>query len=112
MTFTLTGFKEGNGLRRFVFQGTAADRSRTTVVVGADVSLARKHDIRLQELPLICLRLLESLDTEGLVSPITLTEDHMTAIQTAARSAAEKKPHKPPRRPSPETGQAWRTGRV
>lgn len=112
MTFTLTGFKEGNGTRRFAFQCVAADRSRTAITVDADVSLARKHDIRLQELPLICLRLLESLEGEVPVSPITLTEDHMTAIQTAARTAAEKKPHKAPRRPSPETGQAWRTGRV
>lgn len=108
MTITLTGFSQGDGLRRFVFQCIGADRARTNVVVRADVSLARKHEIRLQELPLICLRLLESLENERLVGAITLTEDHMIAIQTAARSAAEKKPQRPPRRPSPEAGQAWR----
>lgn len=111
MTFTLSGFKEGNGFRQFVFQCAASDRTKTTVVVAADVNLARKHEIRLQELPLICLRLLESLDQDRLAGPVTLTEDHMTAIQTEAHSAAEKRSHKPPRRPSPAVGQAWRTSR-
>src|SRR5947199_3791078 len=83
MTFTLSGFKEGDGLRRFLFQRVDTDRSKSTVIVRADVSLARKHDIRLQELPLICVRLLESLGAEVPLGPITLTEDHMIAIKTA-----------------------------
>lgn len=111
MTFTLTGFEEGSGVRRFAFQCVAADRSKTNVIVDADVSLARKHQIRLQELPLICVRLLESLDGDGLASPITLTEEHMSAIQAAARLASEKRPHKAPRRPLAGTGEAWRNGR-
>jgi hypothetical protein len=79
-----------------------------TVIVRADVTLARKHEIRLQELPLLCRQLLESIREGGLVGAVTLTEDHMIAIKAAARSAAEKKPHKAPRRPSPAVGQAWR----
>lgn len=108
MTFTLSGFTEGNGLRRFAFQCVGNDRSRRMIIVRADVSLARKHDIRLQELPLICLRLLESFEDESIAEAITLTEDQMIAVQTLARNAAEKKVRKPPRRPSPEVGQAWR----
>jgi hypothetical protein len=108
MNFILAGFNENAGIRQFAFNCVAADSSRSTVIVRTDVSLARKHEIRLQELPLLCLRLLESIEQEGLDSAITLTEDHMIAIQTAARTAAEKKPHKPPRRPSQAVGQAWR----
>jgi hypothetical protein len=109
MTFTLSGFREGNGLRRFVFQCVAAGGAKSTVVVGADVSLARKHEIRLQELPLICVRLLEGLDDQALAQPITLTEDHMIAIQAVAREAAEKRSQKPTRRPSALAGHAWRS---
>jgi len=99
MTFTLTGFSDKNGVRRFAFDCHAADRSRTTVFVGADIGMARKHEIRLQELPLICVRLLESLRDDALTSPVTLTEDNMIEIQTAARSEAERRSHKAPRRP-------------
>lgn len=115
MTFTLAGFAEGGGLRKFVFRCTRADRSHSTVMVRADVSLARKHEIRLQELPLICVRLLESLGEGELVGPITLTEDHMIGIQKAARAAAEKRTWKPaPRRPAnanPNVGTGWRAAR-
>lgn len=109
MKFTLSGFKERNSFRQFAFECAGAGHPKTTIIVAADVGLARKHDIRLQELPLICLRLLESLDEERVAGPITLTEDHMIAIQTAALSAAGKRSHKPPRRPSSLAGQAWRT---
>lgn len=109
MMITLAGFKEGGGLRRFAFQCVGADKSKTTVIVRADVNLARKYDIRLQELPLICVRLLETLSGDQLAGPITLTEDHMVAIQAAARAAAEKRAaQRPPRRPTSAVGQAWR----
>lgn len=112
MTFTLTGFEEGKGgVRRFAFQCVAADRSKTNVIVDADVSLARKYQIRLQELPLLCVRLLESLDSEGLAGAITLTEERMNVIQAAARLAAEKKPRNAPRRPLVTAADSWRDGR-
>jgi hypothetical protein len=110
MNFTLSGFKERDGLRRFAFQCVGANDAKTTVIVRADVALARKHEIRLQELPLICVRLLESMSADELAAPITLTEDHMIAIQTAARSAAEKRAQKPTRRPTPIARQPWRSG--
>ena len=112
MNYTLATFKERSGIRQFLFNCVAGDRSTTTIIVCADVALARKHDIRLQELPLICLRLLESIEDGNLTPAITLTEDHMIAIQTAARDKAEKKPHHPPRRPSPAVGQAWRNTQI
>ena len=107
MEFILVGFNENAGVRQFAFDCIHADRSRQKVTVRADVTLARKYQIRLQELPLLCRRLLESIPEGGLKTAITFTEDHMVAIQTAARSVPDKKPHKAPR-PSPLTGQAWR----
>jgi len=106
MSFTLAGFDEGEGLRRFAFERVGAGNATTRVVVRADVSLARKHNIRLQELPLICARLLQSLGTDPPAGPITLTEEHMIAIQNEARAVAEKR-RKPPRRPHREPGRAW-----
>jgi hypothetical protein len=109
MTYTLTGFKDGDGLRRFSFQCLDAERAKSIVIVGADVSLARKYEIRLQELPLICLQLLENVDLAESTEAITLTEDRMIEIQLAARDAAGKKTRKTQRKPSPAVGQAWRT---
>ena len=108
MNFLLTGFKEGQGSRQFTFDCVAADRSRKTVIVGADMAMARKHEIRLQELPLICVRLLESLADGGLNATITLTEAQMAAIQAETRESLNRKPHRPTRPKSPNTGEAWR----
>jgi hypothetical protein len=105
MSFTLAGFDEREGLRRFAFEHIAGN-NRTTVVVKADLSLTRKHDIRLQDLPLICARLLQNLGTETPAGSITLTEEHMIAIQAAARAASEKR-RKVPRRPHREAGRVW-----
>jgi hypothetical protein len=107
--YTLTGFKDGDGLRRFSFQCLDAERAKSIVIVCADVSLARKYEIRLQELPLICLQLLKGVDPAESAQAFTLTEDRMIEIQLAARDAAAKKARKPPRKPSPAVGQAWRT---
>lgn len=107
MEVLLVRFHQANGTRRFMFDCIGADRSRTKVIVSADVALARKYDIRLQDLPLLCRRLLDTVAEGGLPGSIALTEDNMIEIQKAARNAAEKKPHKPPR-PSPMVGQAWR----
>ena len=74
--------------------------------MSADVNMARKYSIPLQELPLVGRRLLETVGEDRLQPAITLTEAHMVAIQAAARKVPEKKA---PRRPSPLAGQAWRT---
>ena len=110
MDFLLVGFKEGSDVRHFRFECVGPDRLRRTVVIHADMALARKHEIRMQELPLLCRRLLESIDEGEITDAVTFTEDHMISIQTAARAAAEKKP-KLPQRPSSATGWAWRNPR-
>lgn len=108
MRFTLSGFTERNGFRRFAFDCVSSEAEKSAVIVGADVNLARKHDIRLQDLPLLCLQLLESLGAEMPGEGITLTEERMIAVQTTSRAVAEKKIRKPPRRPGAPAGQAWR----
>jgi hypothetical protein len=111
MEFLLAGFTEGKGIRHFRFECLAPDRTRRTVVVHADTALARKHEIRIQELPLLCRRLLQSVDAGDVTDAMTFTEDHMILVQSACLAAAEKKP-RPPMRPSPATGQAWRNTKL
>ena len=59
MQFTLTGFTQDSGCRVFAYDGVGEDRVRIKFTVSADLSLSRKYGIRLQELPLMCLEILE-----------------------------------------------------
>ena len=60
MVFALMGFTNELSLRRFTFELAGSGPPRTTVVVVADMTLVRKYEIPLQELPLLCVRLFES----------------------------------------------------
>lgn len=102
-----SGFQDAAGVRQFAFDRIADDRSRTRLVVTADMTLARKYDIRLQELPLLCRRLLDESGAEHPGQPISLTEQHMAAIRATVRAGAEKKPRQPTS-VSSNTGRAWR----
>jgi hypothetical protein len=108
MTYTLSGFTDGDGVRRFAFQRAGVGGEKTRITVGADINLARKYEIRLQELPLICLQMLESCGDGALAEPITLTEDRMITIQTTSRALAEKKIRKPAGVNLTTAGKAWR----
>ena len=59
MNFLLNGFSSALGFRVFEFEGVAADKSRTDFSVRADLALIKDFGIRVQELPLLCRRLLE-----------------------------------------------------
>ena len=63
MQFILTGFTQETGFRVFAFEGIGAQRIRTEFTVKTDLELIRKYGIRVQELPLLCRRLLEREDT-------------------------------------------------
>ena len=109
MEFVFTGFRQNNNFRHFAFEGIAEDRTRTQFVVGADLMLIRKYQITMQELPLICLRLLEA-SPDG-PNTITFTEENMQAYatnRTLAREvlAAKRKPVRRP--PTANLGSAWR----
>jgi hypothetical protein len=104
MQFTLTGFTQDAGCRVFAYEGTGEDRLRIKFTVRADLALSRKYGIRLQELPLMCLGILErssAAGEEGAPEPahaLTFTEEamiHYADDCEATRVAAAL------RRPSP-----------
>lgn len=107
ISYIFTGFRQADAVRQFAFDCVVDDRPSGRVTVGADLSLARKYHILMQDLPLLCRRLLETGD--GL-SPVSLifTEADMAAVQTAATKAVVYR--KPQKRATDTTrpGQAWR----
>jgi hypothetical protein len=93
MVFALTGFTNELSLRRFTFELAGSGPPRTTMFVVADMTLVRKYEIPLQELPLLCLRLLESrtADTNGTV---VFSEEEMIEYanrREEAKNLAEQK---------------------
>lgn len=108
MNFVFTGFRQANAVRQFAFDCVADDKTRTTITVGADLALARKHEILLQDLPLLCLRMLELKEHQASAATVTFTEANMIAVEAAVKLAKAEK--KAPRRPVPseKIGQAWR----
>ena len=101
MQFVLTGFKQHMGFRVFAFEGVGADRSRTAFTVQTDVALSRSYGIQLQELPLLCRKLLDRCDEGQEQRTFTYTEEDMRLFandRAAARDAAKHK-RRPPRRP-------------
>lgn len=98
MQFTLTGFKQDMGCRVFGYEGTGDDRVRIKFTVRADLALSRKYGIRLQELPLMCLGILERSSESGITADaqraLTFTEDamiHHAEECVSARTAAALK---------------------
>lgn len=109
MQYILTGFTHDMGFRVFAFESVGDDRVRTPYTVRADLSLVRKHGIRIQELPLLCQRVLEQRDGTDTKRAFTYAEADMSirADMCAAEAAAQKR--KPPRRPlGTNVGAAWR----
>jgi hypothetical protein len=95
MVFALMGFTNELSLRRFTFELVGSGPPRTTVVVVADMALVRKYEIPLQELPLLCVRLLESWTADA-DSTAVLSEKEMIEHANRRREAktlAEQKRH-------------------
>jgi hypothetical protein len=110
MEYVLTGFQQDNNIRRYAFQGIAGDRTRVDFTVNVDLSLIRRYEISVQELPLLCRHLLEGQLPEQ-DHTVTFTEDDMrghASTRAAAQLAADqKKVHRRP--PSGRVGEAWRS---
>ena len=109
--FTLIGFSQEGSIRHFAFQCRNDDRSHSDFTVDADTNLIRRYGISLQELPLLCRRLLEETLPVTPGSALTFAEDrmqrHANERQASERIAEEKK--RPPRKPnSNNLGEAWR----
>lgn len=98
VAYILTGFKQDLGFRVFSFE-RAGTEPRSTSTVRADIGLARKHGILMQELPLLCRAVLEHGTDDGAVRSQTYSEEAMQACVGARRMqrelAARKKLSKP-----------------
>lgn len=77
MNFLLTGFSSDLGCRVFAFQRIGENNSRTAFAVRADLASLKDFGIRIQELPLLCRRLLEDLDVAEKEHLLTFTREHM-----------------------------------
>jgi hypothetical protein len=99
MQFVLTGFRHDAGSRVFEFEGIAADKKRSSFFVSADLLLSRTYGIRVQELPQLCLRLLEQHEFIEQEHALTYAEDDMRLYKTNRTEREEAQKKKAPRRP-------------
>lgn len=111
MDFLLTGFTHEKDSRIFAFESIGTDRVWTKCTVRADLSVARKYGIALQELPLLCRGLLDRREPGSDNAMLTLGEDEIRTLaedRAAARAALPKR--KPPVKPASEqtTESPWR----
>jgi len=127
--FVSTGFTQETGSRVFAYEVISADHARTKFTVRADLALSRRFGIQLQELPLMCMGILErrvmennTLTTEEEPGnrALTFTEDAMRRYWdefTAARTASALKRSGPRRQPKTTTSvftgtSSWNGARV
>jgi hypothetical protein len=114
MKFVFTGFRQTGNIRQYAFDGVEDGRARIAFSVQADLTLLRKHAIAVQELPLLCVRLLEQLDESERSRSLTFTEQDMLGFangRAAAQEAARQR-RKIHRAPPNRAGQAWRAFNV
>ena len=74
-------------IHKLLLEGVAADRTRVLFTVTADLVLLRRFGVKIQELPLMCRKLLEAAPEDGLTRAWTFTEDQLRE-QAASRVAA------------------------
>ena len=95
MVFELMGVTNEGSLRRFTFELAGSGPPRITVVVVAEMALVRKYEIPLQELPLLCVRLLQSWTADA-DSTAVFSEKEMIEYanrRKEAKDLAERKRH-------------------
>ena len=97
--YLLTGFTQNTGFRVFAFEGVTDEWVRTAYSVSADLALARKYRISVQELPLLCRAILERRCKDDDQRAFIFTEGDMTIHADLVRAAIEAHKKKSPRRP-------------
>lgn len=112
MEFVLTGFRHDENVREYAFQGISDDHKRAEFTVCVDLATVRRYGIPLQELPLLCRRLLEERENRKPSAALTFTEQDMLGyanVRAARQREAEQKKRIARRHiPSPQAGKAWR----
>jgi hypothetical protein len=88
MQYKLLGFSENGAVRRFIFK-KAGDPTDPPYTVIADVALARKFNVPLQDLPSLCARLLEAGGEKPEIRTLFVTDADLT-VCAAANSAVAK----------------------
>jgi hypothetical protein len=92
MSFILLGFSQEDNVRHFAFERVGADGTRGKFKVNADLRIVREFKIKVQELPLICRRMLESQPVEIEAQDLTLTEANMRLFAEPVVVAAKRGP--------------------
>jgi hypothetical protein len=87
MEISINGFRQTGSLRHYLFQTVAADRVRHDVVVDADLNLMRHHGISIQEMPLLCRKLIEAI--EGVPPSRMIYSEQSMAGHARDRAAAQ-----------------------
>jgi hypothetical protein len=116
MKFIYMGFRhDTTDVRLYSFEGVPSEGTRKAFLVTADLALLARHHVRIQDAPMLCLRLLEtSAEANPQRELLVLTEGDMLAHARAKAEEAEKaaaRRAKRPFRPSPPAalGTAWRS---
>lgn len=99
-TFVLAGFTHRLGFRVFQFDCVENGRARTRYTVQADLTLVRKYGIHMQELPLLCRKLLDGSEDRDRVPSLTLSEAEMIACAEKESARIQAKKRKPWQRPN------------
>lgn len=95
MQFTLAGFTHDAEYRAFAFDSSGEKSQRIRFTVRVDVALSRKHGIRLQELPSMCLAIVQRngethdvlMDTSSADRTLNFTEEAMMQHSQECESA-------------------------
>ena len=106
MSFILTGFVHETNFRIFRFEQVEKGRERTQYTVRADLNLIRKYQIQMQELPLLCRRVLEQMPEDQPRRTFTYTEAEMGRHADAVRTASLKTKKHPSRHRSKKTAES------
>ena len=111
MQFSFTGFRDDTGIRVFAFERIEPDRSCTRFTVRMDLARIRSYGILMQELPLLCRKLLEKRDDSGDERTLTYTEENMRvhASDCALARASSIRHKTPPPRTSQQNPSSIRT---
>lgn len=110
--FMLAGFTQEIGFRVFAFRRGGVNVDAAEYTVRADLSLSRRYGIPMQELPLLCRRVLEQRGEDDASRLLTFTEAEMSSYAkdcAVARAAAAEKKRSHRRPPNDNNGIAWRT---
>lgn len=91
MHYKLLGFSHIGSLRQFLFERVANGVAPIQYTVLADVMIARKFNLSLQQLPALCARLLQEAGEDQPAGLLLLTEADMSiyAAENAAAAAEQ-----------------------